>query len=254
MSPNEDQLRAALRHGQGDAPDATALISHAIRVRHDRHRRRVAIAGGVAIVAVLGVGTTALVSSRTGGGTNGSAGSSADLAGGGTAQSGKIPGAKAPAGQPSSAGASSPIRATSTAHGADELTCPAAPARYMLPGGGGSGQFGSTDPLFPSAVTALKACGYAAGAGAQPRAHVYQSPVSTRIVAALESAPTTRSTHMCADNTYVRGTIEILAVDARGRALTPVVLTLNCQASEATNGTAVRYVNAVPDELVALVH
>jgi hypothetical protein len=75
-----------------------------------------------------------------------------------------------------------------------------------------------------------------------------------RIVATLESAPTTHTSRMCANNAYNRGKIEILAVDAQGRPLSPVVITLNCQGSLATHGTAVRYVNAVPDELIGLVH
>jgi hypothetical protein len=256
MSPSESQLRAALQDGEGDAPDATALISHALQVRRDRRNRITSIAGGVAVVAVLGVGTTALVSLGTDSGSSG--GSSADSARGFQSAQKAAGAASAPSAERRSAAASparpSKTAAASTGGTIDALKCPTTPARYMLPGGGGSGQFGSGNPLFPDAVAAIKACGYSTSPGARPQAHVYQSPESSAIATALESAPTTHTSRMCADNTYARGTIEILAVDSRGRALKPVVITLNCQASQATNGTAVRYVNAVPDQLLELVH
>ena len=62
MSPNEAQLRAALRHGEGDAPDIAALMSHAMRARHDRQRRRTSILTGTAVVAVIAAGTGLLIS------------------------------------------------------------------------------------------------------------------------------------------------------------------------------------------------
>jgi hypothetical protein len=261
MSPSESQLRAALQDGEGDAPDASLLISHALRVRRDRRRRVTSIAGGVAVVAVIGVGLTALFSSGTGGG-NGGGGGSADSALGGAAAPAKVPADQAAGAASSAAGSSSggssaakpgAFRATATGGLVDALKCPATPARYMLPGGGGSGQFGSGDPLFPDTVAAMKVCGYPQAAGAHPRTHVYDKPTSTRIVTTLNSARDTATNASCAVAHVVPGTIEILAVDSRGRTLKPVVITLRCRDSQATNGTAVRYIDAVPDELLALV-
>lgn len=255
MSPSESQLRAALQDGEGDAPDAGLLISHAVRVRYDRRRRITSIAGGVGVIAVVGVGLTALVSS--GSDTEKAGGSSGGRAASGYSQNDKAAGgAKAPSAQGSSAAASSARPTTNPAAAGgkiDALNCPATPARYLLPGGGGSGQFGSRDPLFASPVATVKACGYPQSSGAKARSAIYRGTTAAKIVSVLGSAPNMRTSASCTTD-YVGGTIEILAVDAKGNALKPVVVTLNCVSSQATNGTAVRYVNVLPDELTRLVH
>jgi hypothetical protein len=267
VSPSESQLRAALQHGEGDAPDPSALIAHAVGVRRDRRRRITSIAGGVAVVAVIGVGLTAAITSGSG---SHHAASSADkaaathgsaaAAAGGVAESAAASMGNADAAPARSSSAAVPApyvaprrsMAASLAGAMAALHCPATPARYMLPGGGGSGQFGSGDPLFPDSMVAMKVCTYPARTGAHMTAKVYGQPEASQIAAALDAAPDTRSSTSCPANTdYVGGQIEILAVDAQGRALKPVVLTLGCVTSQATNGTAVRYVTAIPDPLLS---
>ena len=78
MSPSEAQLRAALHDGEGDRPDADQLISRALRIRRDRRRRYQTIAGGLAAAAVVGVGTTVLVTLDGNGGKDVASGSAAD--------------------------------------------------------------------------------------------------------------------------------------------------------------------------------
>jgi hypothetical protein len=264
MSPNESQLRAALQQGEGDSPDATHLISHAMRVRHDRRRRITSIAGGVAAVAVIGVGLTALVTS----GSNSESASSS--AGGGTSVRGDAQGAAAGSSAAGSTGgrrhALAPRNAASAAPNPHAysapsaaraavaaLRCPATADRFMLPGGGGSGQFGSGDPLFPQPVSAMKVCAYPQRANAQLRTQTLRAPVAGQIATALDAAPDSKSDSTCPANTdYVGGQIEILAVDARGRPLKPVVLTLGCRSSQTTNGTAVRYVADLPAPFLRL--
>jgi hypothetical protein len=261
MSPSESQLRAALQQGEGDAPDAGALISHAVAVRRERRHRITSIATGVAVVAVIGVGMTALVSSSQDSDSGGSsvAGGSATRPRAANAGGADAAGVPAESAAPRlngsvSAAARGSIGTGAAAKAVIGLKCPAKPARYMLPGGGGSGQFGSGGPLFDSPVTAAKVCTYPQTASAHSQAHVYGTAAAHKIVAALESAPDQQQAASCAPNAdYVGGTVEILAVDAKGNPMKPVVVTLECRASQATNGTAVRYVMSLPDELLQLV-
>jgi hypothetical protein len=266
VSPSEAQLRAALQDGEGDsdAPDATALISHAVRVRRDRHRRITSIAGGVAVVAVIGVGLTALVTSGQGSESAGSGGSTADSALKGGA-AGVV--AHAPAQRPQdSSGRSAESRRSAgsaplphayvtsgAASSASRLKCPATADRLMSPGGGGSGQFGSSDPLFAQKVAAMRICAYPQRVGARTQTKTYDAAEARQIASELDAAPDTRPSASCPANTdYAGGEIEFLAVNAKGEAMKPVVLTLACQASQATNGTAVRYVITVPTPALQL--
>src|SRR6478672_3896297 len=60
MSPNEEQLRAALREGEGDRPNADLIIVSARAARRSRRRVAAAIAASVAVVIAIGGGITAL--------------------------------------------------------------------------------------------------------------------------------------------------------------------------------------------------
>lgn len=259
MSPSESQLRAALHDGEGDSPDANAVISHALRLRYERRMRFTAIAGGAAAAAVVGVGASVLIATG-GNGNDGAGGSSADKAGGrvGSLPSGAGRSALSPAGgrtlphgaSSSDAGA---LSGNDTSEFAAKLRCPAVPDRFLLAGGGGTGQFGSSGPLFTATVTAMKICVYPARTGATARSIVLSNPGAAQFADALEKSPAVRGDAGCPANTdFVGGTIEILGVDGRGRPLEPVVITVQCASSQATNGKAVRYVTNLPDTIVGL--
>jgi hypothetical protein len=245
VSPNEAQLRAALHHGEGEGLDAGSLISHAVGVRRERRRRMTAIAGGVTVVAVVGLGATAL--GTLGHGTKGGGGSSSAANGDSRMQ----PGGGAAGGAARSSAGGSGMHTDAAG-----LHCPATPDTFYLPGGGGSGQFGATDPLFARPVTRMKVCGYALTGmirGA-PASLAVGSPDAGQIADALNAAASTPPpSHKCPDNTASpSGRIEILAVDATGKKLDPVVLTVSCPATRATNGTAVRYPAEVPQRFIGL--
>jgi hypothetical protein len=243
MSPSESQLRAALHDGEGAGVDPDAVISHAIGVRRDRRRRINAIAGGVAVVAVIGVGASVLSSSSNG--RNG--GSSADSAAGGAASRNGT--AAAPRRPVSSATAAGGLGRAPAVAG----TCPTAPDHFALPGGGGSGQFGSTDPLFPASVTSIRVCGYPLLASAGTRTIVLSGAEAQSLASSINASSTKAMKRLCPANTnFVGGTLELYAVDGQGNAVDPVVVTLECVASQATNGTGVRYLVSLPDNLLSL--
>ena len=127
---------------------------------------------------------------------------------------------------------------------------------FYLPGGGGSGQFGSTDPLFARPVVAMKVCGYPLTGmpGRATASLVVGPPDAGPIADAMNSAVSTPPpSHVCPDNTASpSGRVEILAVDATGKKLDPVVLTVTCSATKATNGTALRYLTDVPQRFIGL--
>ncbi|MGH8859819.1 MAG: hypothetical protein ACRDVG_01065 [Jatrophihabitantaceae bacterium] len=246
MSPSESQLRAALQDGEGDRPDADALISHAVGVRRERRRRITAVAGGATIVAVVGLGITALV--RMPGSTGG--GSSADSAAGGSAHSQpKI----ATGGLRAQTAASAPASG-STLYASNPVACPAAPDRFLLPGGGGSAQFGSTDPLFPNGARSIRACAYPLPVAARTRTTVLEGAEASAVAVTIDSSRSTTGKASCAHGAnYLGGTIELFPVDAQGHRVAPVVITLGCNASVATNGTGVRYVADLPQKLIDIV-
>jgi hypothetical protein len=237
MSPSESQLRAALHDGEGADVDPDAVISHAIGVRRERRRRINAITGGVAVVAVIGVGASVLSSSNS---RNGAA----DSAAGGASANRQTAGAV----RPHSAGVAGGGRGAAVAAG-----CPAVPDQFALPGGGGSGQFGSTDPLFPASVTSIRVCGYPLLASAGTRSIVLSGAEAQSVASSINASSSKALKRLCPANTnFLGGTLELYAVDAKGNAVDPVVITLECTDSRATNGTGVRYLGALPDNLLSL--
>jgi hypothetical protein len=250
MSPSEAQLRAALRHGEGDSPDAGVLISHAVRVRRRRQRRIMSIATGTTVVAFVAAGVGVLVSLGGGSGSAGGADSAAAGAGAAVHAPVRAPAAAPSVSKPDSA-ASSAGRyvAEATPGRATRLACPSAPAHYALPGGGGLGAFGSTEKLFVRSVAAMKICVYPPVPARTPLSTVLTEPAARKFAADLESAPArATSARPCPSNTAAVGSeLAVLAVSTDARRLKPVVITVQpCSASQVTNGTAVRYLVTLP--------
>lgn len=253
MSPNEAQLRAALQEGEGDSLDAGALIAHAVGVRQQR-RRRVYLAAGTAVaVAAVGVGIAALT--NTSGHDNSTAGGSVTApANGAQAQPPR------PAANPSHGAAAGPTatrdfrRMKAAGQGQTAPAgCPQTASRSLLPGGGGSGQFGASQPLFTHKVAKIVVCGYPAKASASARRMVVRGGAATAVASALESAASKYHARPCpATQAALPGTLELLATDANGTRSRPVVITVGCPKIMATNGTAVRYPDSVPHRFLSL--
>src|SRR4051812_11297429 len=185
MSPSESELRAALHHGEGDSPDAGKLIAHAADLRRERTRRVNTVLAGTAGVALVGLFADGLTALR-----GDDSGASADRAGG-AALSRPNAGSALPAAV-SARGSASSASSAGTSGGVDP--CPAEPAHYALPGGGGSGQFGSTDPLLPDDVTSLRLCGYPQRDGVERTTALVEGSAAADLVAALNAAPAVRAT------------------------------------------------------------
>jgi hypothetical protein len=134
--PSEFDLRAALREGEGDGPDADLLIAAGQTRRAQRRVRLLSTAVVIAVVGGGAFGATQL------GGSHESGGSSADVAAGaaGGGQSAQAPGdavrrsAQSGAAYQPVSGAEPP-RAQLKALA--DIPCPAAAPNYLLPGGGG---------------------------------------------------------------------------------------------------------------------
>lgn len=253
MGPNESQLRAALREGEGESPDAGSLIFHARQVRRERRRRAGSIATGVAVVGLVVGGFTALATngSHEQGGASGGGGYAAGSAGA-AGSTDRLGNAKAPALGASAASESDGQKEQLQAHAeAATRPCPTSASHYMLPGGGGINDFGSDGKLFAGNVVSLKLCGYPSVASA-PRTKVLDGSAATQLVATLESAPSVAGGGGKCTETPVNGKVEILAVNTQHKALKPVVITLGCPTSQATNGTAVRYEHGLPELITSL--
>jgi hypothetical protein len=248
MSPSEAQLRAALHEGEGETLDAGALTAHASWVRRERRRRVYLAAGAAAAVAVIGVGIASWVG--TGGRSTTSAGGDAAApARQVTRHAGSVPSADVRH-RPAVGAPASHDAVGKRAPG----ECPTTAPRYLLPGGGGSGQFGASEPLFTHGVAKIVVCGYPAAATQSARRLVLTAGQATALAASLEAAPAAMTTPgiKCANVDTLGGTLDLLATDANGVASKPVVVTLGCPRNMATNGTAVRYVSELPVRLIAL--
>src|SRR5439155_8122953 len=136
MSPSESDLRAALHDGEGGNLDVDQLILGARAHAAQRRMRLLSTAAVVAVVASAGVGGAALL--RSGSSPESDAGEkaanrshSAYDATAGNKRADAVPGAQ---------GAASGV------------PCPSSPPNYLLPGGGGTTQFGAPGPLFSKPV------------------------------------------------------------------------------------------------------
>ncbi len=244
MSPNEAQLRAALREGEDDALDrlnADAIIWAARRLQRERRRRVTAIAGGIAAAAIVGLGVSGIVALGGGGG----GGKSTEAGGGALSRTG------APADSAGRGGAAAEQPDAVRPREATQLPCPNGPERFLLPGGGGTGQFGGNGPLFSTAVSAMTVCLYPIDGSAITT--VLSTAQAAAVAKTLEAAPVVRTPAICPDQQPPSGSVELLAVSPTGVAAKPVVITLGCPTNQVTNGTAVRYPRTLPPALGALV-
>ncbi len=235
MSPNEFQLRAALRDGEGDRVDPDLVIAQARGMQQARHDRRVRYGSVAAVVAV--VGGIGVIGGIT-------------LQDGGHAKSGSAAGAKRPASIHNGAkSVPTELPDESIAPGpkrdARAVRCPSTAPSLALPGGGGSGQFGAHESLFSGPVEAVKVCVYSgdgSATGGTPPSTELTGQNATELATSLDSAATTRpQSSDCPSQTAPETrTLVVIGISTAGQAMRPVVVTLTCPGL-ATNGTAIRY-------------
>ncbi|MDQ6851353.1 MAG: hypothetical protein M3070_15705 [Actinomycetota bacterium] len=245
MSPNESQLRAALRDGEGASLDVDVVVAGAIRAHRARRQRVASVAGAIAVVAGVAVGVTLV-------GRGGDPTSPGPVLGAGHGSvSSTTGGSQRPGPSPLSQGSDAPAQGANPA--AATIRCPSGLPRFLLPGGGGTTQFGSDGALFAAPVVAMKVCGYPAGTGTLGASRVLTGRRAGELVASLESAATTRGDRVCPDSTTGVGdaSLAIYGVTASGQRLHAVTVTLGCP-SLVTNGTAARYYWLPPSWLSGL--
>ncbi|MEP7021150.1 MAG: hypothetical protein ABI808_10885 [Pseudonocardiales bacterium] len=252
MSPNEFQLRSALRDGEGAGVNPDTVIARARgmeQARHDRRVRYASMAAAVAVVGGIGVlGSVALSGGsggqHSGGANKGAAASNAyDGAGGGQVAS-----------RNSAAGAPPGVPASGPVANAAAVPCPATPPRLALPGGGGSGQFGARGSLFAEPVESVKVCFYVATTSSAST--VLIGDTASGLVKSLEDSAKTINTSIKCPGLPApteRGTLVIIGVTKDRAQLEPVVATLNCP-SRVTNGTALRFNWTPPSNIVQLIN
>jgi hypothetical protein len=238
VSPSESDLRAALRAGEGDGLDPDSVLTAARAARHQRRVRIASAAGAVVLVGAVagGVGIANLRSpgqptaaNHPTGATSTAASGSQNLLGG-SSSAADVPG---------------PVGAALAT-----LTCPATPTRYLLPGGGGTGQFGGTSALFAQPVAAIKVCVYPAGTGTPARSFVLTGADAQSLANRLDAGPTAPlSCPMIKSTPQEQTTYEALAVTSSGTKLPAVTVV----GGRITNGTAVRFGCAAPPTLSRLV-
>jgi hypothetical protein len=256
MSPTEFELRAALRAGEGDGVDADAVIGRAMSVRHARRVRVGSIAAAAIVVGAVSVGAVTL----NGNGhsrMNAGSGTSLDRAGLDYASS-QSAGTSNGVGGGASAPTSGNVPKQELPVNPAAAACPASAPQLVLPGGGGSGQFGSGDPLFASAVAHIRVCGYASGNHTTAQGVSIDLSGSQAAALALEisSGSITSSAKPCPTLApgQRKAQLDLIASDTQGKAMDPVVVTVFC-GNMATNGTAVRYdftLNTIKDFVAKL--
>ncbi len=244
MSPSEFQLRDALRDGEGDGVDAGAVIARAVRVRHERRMRVASVAAAVIVVGGIGAGASVAFRSN---GSDGSGSTALNAEGRSTPRTGStVAGSTAPRVSGGYQGAATDDKGAPPATAAP--ACPADFPQLALPGGGGSGQFGSDGPLFASPVAAIEVCGYPAS-GAPGSSTVLVGSAATEVAASLEAAPL-RGTRRCPFP--VQGDrLAMYPLTADGASERVVTVELWCD-GKVTNGTAIRYDWSAPSALADL--
>jgi hypothetical protein len=251
MSPNEFQLRAALRDGEGEHLDPDTVIARARAVTRARRDRRVRYLSVAAVVAVVGgIGTVAGVALSGGdhNDMNSSSGAAKRMstAGGGSAGAGQ-------AASPKPAIAAGPMA------DAAAVPCPATAPALKLPGGGANDRFGAGGSLFSGPVEAVKLCAYQqqdripiVGPDGQPMNTVLTGAPATQLTASLDAAPKTRPRTPCPMYLSAEGkTLVIIGLSTSGHAMAPItaVVAQNPCNQPVTNGTAVRYNWSAPASL-----
>lgn len=255
MSPNEAQLRAALRSGEGPALDVDRVIAHAAQAARDRRTRRLRVASVTAVVAaVSGLGITAGVlasrptvhDSAASGGIGPATGPAQSAAG---VPRGPANGDQsAPLAGPAAPPAPGPLR------NAVKTSCPA-----MLPRLDAARATGHA--LLAGPVESFKVCAYTTGDG-RPLiaadgsivAAIYTGGDATQLAASLDAAPVAdhRPCPLYPRPANTRS-VAIIAISAAGSALAPITSELQqnpCNVA-ITNGTAVRYDWTPPPAMAA---
>lgn len=240
MPPNEFDLRAALRDGEGDGLDPERLIDQG-RTRLAQRRSR--LLNGAAVVAVVvgaAVAATQLGASsggESGGSSNGGAGAAmgqSALGAGDAAHPPRAYGRAPNSTAPVNGGA---VPAATGKSGA--VACPATAPNYLLPGGGSPGQFGAGGPLFGKPVSTVLVCGYPTSA--RPAALALSDGDAERLVTSMENAPMSPSAGPCGQGATTPFVFVGLA--GSGKRVDTVTADLGAVgcAPRITNGTAVRF-------------
>jgi hypothetical protein len=234
MSPTEDQLRRALRDGEGAGPDPDDVVRHAIAYRSQRRVRIASTVAVVAVVAGIGVG----VGVAAGGSAHHPAHSGSALKPVGTGEAARAPSSGAGAGNAAGGAASM----------AQPASCPATlPA---IPRGSG------TADLYTHALTSVRVCGYlgtgvavAESATGQPLTRTFTGSDATAIEHAVNSGATTNPTVSC--KALPANGLHALLLLGRydsGAAAPSVLLGVGCD-NVTTNGFDVRYDVSTPAPL-----
>jgi hypothetical protein len=256
MSPNESQLRAALRDGEGDTVDVDAVVLGAARLRRARRQRLTSAVGAVVVVAGIATGGAALLSR----GDNGASSSSAALdrrseSADSLMARGSEPTASRAGAASASHAAGGTIRSGSSAEAKDatsaasSVVCPAQPPRIMLPGGGGTAQFGGAEPIYAQPVQAIKVCVYPEGAP-PATSRVLVGAEAQALASSLNDAATTSTGRKCPSATTGLGapTVVLFAFTPSHQQLRVVTAKVSCP-GVATNGTAARYFWSPPSSV-----
>lgn len=247
MSPSEDQLRAALQHGEGEHLDVDELLLRAAATRHARRVRTGAITAAVLAVAGIGLGSVIAFGDRGGHPAAGSG--STPRAATDVLPSSSVPPSTSADGSPTGSAPMSPH---------PSVTCPPMLPTVTVPAGESTAT--AHGPLFTQPVAAVTVCAYFSATGSPVTAggatvsvHLTGSDAAA-LAASLERASTVRlEGGLCPDMIALSArTLAVFGVIADGTALRPVVIPIDRPYScnpPVTNGAAVRF-NWVPDRVL----
>jgi hypothetical protein len=212
--------------------------------------------GAVVVVAGIATGGAALLSRGDNGASSGSAAlhrdsESADslMARGGEPAASRTPTASPSAAAGGALRTGSSAEAKDAASAASSIACPAQPPRIMLPGGGGTAQFGAAEPIYAKPVQAIKVCVYPEGAP-PARGQVLVGAEAQALASSLNNAATTSTGRKCPSATTGLGapTVVLFAFTPSQQRLPAVTAKLSCP-GVATNGTAARYFWSPPSSV-----
>lgn len=238
MSPNEAQLRAALRGGEGPGLDVDRVIARAARAGRERHARRLRVASVTAVVAaVTGLGVTAGVLANRPTASENSAASSTGPAHGPAASTGRT--AAGPANGDASPQLPGPP-APGPLRDAANTPCPTVLPRLDAARATGGN-------LLAGPVESFKVCGYTTSDGrpliaadGTPVAAIYTGGYAAQLAASLDAASRTLLPRPCPRSTANARSIAIIGLSRSGTQMAPITSDLQCN-MVITNGTAVRY-------------
>ncbi len=246
MSPNEFQLRAALRDGEGDNIDPNTVIMRAQAMTQARRDRRVRYLSVAAVVAVVGgIGTAAGITLSGGGNSNHNS-----SGGAGKAMSAE----RSAAARPNAAGSGKPAPGPLAVVSA--VPCPAKAPALRTPGGGANSTLGAAGSLFSGPVEGVKVCAYEQqsrnpiqDSSGRTANTVLTGAAATALASSLDAAPKSRPKTPCPMYLTADGkTLVIIGVSTSGRPMNPItaLAAQNVCGKPVTNGTAVRYNWAAP--------